>query len=112
MKLTIVERLVLLGTLPETGDLRTVRVVQDLRAALGLTAEEIAAWDVKNQKDEDGKTTGVVWDDKKVEEAEIDVAGVKTEIIVETLRKLDQEKSLLAQHLSLCEKFPLDAGKA
>ena len=106
MKLTILERLMLLGILPPEGDLRTMKIVHHLRMDLALTQDEMTNWGVKNQVNAEGQPIGVTWDDDKAEEAEIDVAGEKTAVIVEVLRKLDAEKKLTGQHLSLCEKFP------
>jgi hypothetical protein len=111
MKLNILERLMLLNVLPPEGDLRTMRIVHDLRMALALSQQEMTDWGVENQVDEAGKPTGVIWDDAKVQDAEIDVAGEKTALIVEALKKLDSEKKLTAQHLSLCEKFPFGDKK-
>jgi len=108
MKLTILDRFMLLQILPPEGDLRTMKVVHALRMDLALTAAEIEAWEVKDVPAAEGRSS-VVWNETKVEEVEIDVAGVKTEILVEALRKLDKDKKLGVQHLSICEKFPMEA---
>jgi len=124
MELTLIERFTLLQILPEAGNLRTLRVVQDLRMALAPTAQEIKDWHIRDVRDEaDPRKGQVVWGWTPEEAAalptqpdtrcpaEIDVAGVKTEIITGLLRDMDKAGRLTAAHLSLCEKFPFDAKK-
>lgn len=108
MELTLLDRLTLLGMLPPEGDLRTMKVVHELRQDLAPTADEIEQWEVKDVEVAEGKHS-VAWNDEKAEAIDIDVAGVKTQIIVEALRKLDAEKKVGPQHLPLCDKFPIDA---
>ena len=114
MKLNVFERLILLGVLPAEGNLRTMRIVAQLRTDLGFTAAELADWNI----DEDGAGR-VTWgwsdaekakDPKKAEQdmtADIDVEGEKTAVIVDTLKKLDDAGKVTAQHMPLFEKFPL-----
>ena len=108
MKLSVGERLVLLSILPPEGGLRTMRVIHDLRMILALTDKEVKEWEITDQIGPDGRPVGVKWNDEKVQEVDMDVEGVRTEIIVQALRKLDTDKKLSLQHLTLCEKFPIE----
>ena len=47
MILSVKDRLVLLGALPEAGDFVTLKVVMELRMELGLSAEEIETIELK-----------------------------------------------------------------
>jgi len=114
MKLTLMDRLMLANLLPPEGDLRTMRVIHELRMAVGLSAEEIEAWEIKTSitQGPDGKDISqTTWNDEKVEEVEVDVAGEKTALIVEALKKLDAEKKIGPQHFGLCDKFPFGNDK-
>ena len=100
MKLSVIERLTLLGILPEQGNLMTIKIVSKLREELSFDEAEHAA--LQFRPSEDGKR--LQWNmphpDKDVE------IGLKaTSIIYETLRKADDNEQLTEQHLSLCEKF-------
>lgn len=105
MKLNILERLMLLNVLPPEGDLRTMKVVRNLRMDLALTEQEIKDWNVQTAENQ------VTWDDEKIEDAEINVAGERTVVVVDALKKLDSEKKVGSQHLSLFEKFPISETK-
>ena len=102
MELTVLERLTLLAILPPEGNLRTMRVVHELRQELALTQEEIKEFGVR----EEGQQ--IVWDEAKAKAVEIKAGGIRTEIITKALRELNEKEKLTPQHLTLCEKFPFD----
>ena len=98
MELTILERLMLLGILPEKGDLTTVRIVRKLREALSPTEAEHV--EHKIQSSPDGN---VKWENDR--EKPIELGAKAHEIAVKALEKLDSEGAITEQHLSLCDKF-------
>jgi len=100
MKLSVIERLTLLGILPEQGNLMTIKIVSKLREELSFDEAEHAA--LQFRPSEDGKQ--IQWNmphpDKDIE------IGLKaTSIVYELLRKMNDAEELREQHLSLCEKF-------
>jgi len=98
MKLGIGERLALQSILPGEGDILTIRIVHDLRMALGLSEEEIKACGVHS---EEGNRVG--WE--KELEKEIDVGPQATALIVTTLQDLNKQKKLNEGYLPIYEKF-------
>jgi len=100
MKLSVIERLTLLGILPEQGSLMTIKIVSKLREELSFDEEEHAT--LQFQPSEDGKRLqwNMPYPDKDVK------IGVKAiSIIYEALRTADENERLTEQHLPLCEKF-------
>ena len=99
MKLNVMERLTLLSILPKEGNFVTLKVLRSLTSNLGLSESELKEFDVK-QNDQQ-----VTWNEKGNEEREIEIGEKATDIIVEALKKLDDEKKLTEQHFSVYEKF-------
>ena len=99
MKLSVKDRLVLLGVLPEKGDFVTLKVVMELRMELGLSAEEIETIELK----QDGALTR--WNIEKDPNKEFKLSKTAVGIIEMTLKQLDAEKKLTSDHLSLYERF-------
>jgi len=97
MILNVHERLVLLSIIPKEGDYVTLRILRELRMALGLTEEEIKKWNVV-QAD-----TRVTWDENG--EAEIPIGEKAMGIIIDTLRELSNRNKLNENSLELYEKF-------
>jgi len=100
MKLTIGERLFLLNMLPPEGDLTTIKIVRKLREGLSFTEDELVKYEITVL--EGGR---VSWNSH--EEAEVRIRAKGRSMIVEALRKLDEEGKVTEQHLSLFEKFEL-----
>jgi len=98
MNMSVLERLVALGILPKEGDYATLKILTNLRLSLSFTEEEIKAWKITTSPE--GRTS---W--KDAVEAEIPIGEKATDIIVDALKKLDREKKLPAEAMSLYEKF-------
>ena len=101
MKLTVFERVVLLGILPEQGNFLTLKIVRQLREGLSFTETELKALDLKQNGDQ------VTWNPAAAnpEGTEIIIGEKATDIIVEALKKLNDEGKLMEQHFTLYEKF-------
>ncbi len=104
MLLGIEERLVLLNLLPAEGDITTLRVLRDLRNELGLTEAELAVLSFENVG---GALRWSTRGAEQIGEVEIKIGAVAKSIIVPALDKLNQEKKLRREHLSLCDKFEI-----
>lgn len=101
MKLTVLERLSLLTILPPEGTLATLRIVRKLRETLSFSEAELVAFSVITEGNQ------IKWDSTKEPPAgvEVEVGEKATDLVVETLKKLDQAGKVTDGHLSLFEKF-------
>ena len=100
MQLTVIERIGLLSILPEHGNFITLKIIRQLREALSFTEDEIKVLEIK----QDGNQ--VVWNPAvNPEGTNIPVGEKATDVIVDSLKKLNEENKLTAQHLTLYEKF-------
>jgi hypothetical protein len=100
MDLSIHERLMALSILPREGDYASLKVLTQLRLSLSFTEKEIKDWKITHDPIE--KRTS--WDAPNAV-AEIPIGEKATDIIVEALKKLDRERKLPENAMSLYEKF-------
>jgi len=106
MKLTVLERLLALGVLPQEGNYITLKVIRRGQEELSFTDEEIKKY--KFVQDEEKKQTH--WDDKVEQEADIKLGSKVKTLIAEELEKLDRDKKLTQDHFSLYTKFVKEDG--
>ena len=101
MKLTVLERIALLGILPAEGNFVTLKIVRKLRESLSFEEDEAKKLNVRF---EDGR---IFWDAaaEEPEGKEIEIGEKATDLIVDSLKKLDKEGKLTEQHFSAFEKF-------
>lgn len=102
-KLAVKERLVLLGILPQTGNILTLKTVRELREDLVLTPEEEKEFEVKTI--ENGR---IAWNETKAMKADkksFKISDGMKEIIVKTLKGLDEKEKLSADHICLWDIF-------
>lgn len=97
MKLTVLERLLLLQIMPNEGNLTTLRIVRDMARDLSFSEEEHAALNI--QQENDAVTWNLGTPDKDVK------LGPKAqELIRESLARLDEQGKLRLAMLDLCDK--------
>ena len=101
MELTILERLTLLGVLPESGNFVTMKILQRLRLALGFSEEDVEKYSMVVTAD------NVKWDNE-AEPVNIPLGKVARAEIVKALEAVDEAGKVTAQHMSLFEKFEFD----
>jgi len=99
MKLNVSERLTLLQVLPQEGNFLTLKIIRDLTSILAMDDEEFKEFEIKQNENQ------VTWNQKGLEEREIEIGEKATDIIVDALKKLDEAKKLKQRYLSLYEKF-------
>jgi hypothetical protein len=99
MLLKLLDRVTLLGVLPEQGDFVTLKIVRKLRESLAFDEEEISRLKIQQN---DGVIT---WDTLADEGKEVTIGEKASDLIVGCLKKLDKEQKLTAQHYDLYEKF-------
>ena len=105
MKLTVGERLTLLGLLPEESNYAGVREIFRTRQLLGLTDEESTT--IKVEPTGDGR---IQWDQEKALGLIVDIAMGEwiTEVVRGVLRDLDREYRLRPEIMTLYDKFVID----
>jgi hypothetical protein len=100
MKLTVLERIIALNIIPKEGDITSLKIVRVIKEALSFSEEEHKELNFKIGPH--GETT---WTPPKELEKEIEFGSKATSLIVTELNKLNAEKKLTPEHLSLYEKF-------
>ena len=103
MKLTLAERFAALKILPKETDFTTLKIVRDLQDALSVSEEETKKYEVMTSVSNGYVQT--TWNDEGKKEVEIKIGEKATDIIVEALQKLNDEKKLTNEHFTLYEKF-------
>ena len=102
------ERLMALGVLPKEGDYTTLTVIRKAQEMLSFTEEEMAKYNFKTVggTDAEGKPTQQTqWDDKAEQVTDLRLGAKAISLIGEALEKLDKDKKLTPQHMSVYEKF-------
>ena len=106
MILTLPERIVLLNVLPAEGNVITLRVAQQLRMEVALSEEEIA----KAELVQDGER--MHWKAGADVSKDVEIGEAARGIVVEALKKLNEQSKLTTNHISLYEKFVEAPDKA
>lgn len=99
MELGVFDRLILLNILPREGDFTTLKIVRKLREDLSFTEAEHKA--LQFQQDEGN----IKWQSEADKLKDIQIGEKAMDIIVDVLKKLDKDKKLGDQHISVYEKF-------
>ncbi len=97
MLLKISERVALMTSLPEKGNFVTLKILGDLKAALGFTDEEIKRCKIVQTPQ------NIKWDGD--EEKDVEILPTQRVLICDALKALDQASALLPVHVSVYEKF-------
>ena len=103
MLLSVLERMVLQNVLPKQDDIMTMRVAQELRQKLGFTEAEHAILQFKQEGEQ------ITW--QTLPDVEIEVGPKAKAIIRGALERMNTEKKLSAEHISLWDKFECAAGE-
>jgi len=101
VKLNMYDRMVVETLLPKEANFVTLKILNDLRMELSPTAEELKAINIRQNPE----GTGIIGDWDKVPEKEIVFYELTEKAVVDALKKLDSESKLLAEHLSIYQKF-------
>ena len=98
MKLSISDRLILLGVLPKEGDFTTLKILRQMKDDLSFSEEEHKKLNFRQE----GET--ILWD-AELEDKEVTFGEKATDIIVDAFKKLNDQKKLRIEHMELYEKF-------
>jgi len=99
MKFNVLERVMLMGVLPQTFNFADYRILNELKTACSFSEKEMK----ELKMSQTGET--VNWEVTNSPDKEIVVGKRATEIVVAALKKLDAEEKLTDQVISLYEKF-------
>ncbi len=102
MELDVIERLTVLTILPKEGSYADLKILNQLKLALSFSEKEIKDWGIRA----DLELNQTYWDENGI--AEIPIGEKATDIITESLKKLNKEKKLMANAFSVYEKFVPD----
>lgn len=100
MKLSVKERIVLVGLLPATGDITSMKQVRVLREELAFNDEEN-----KNLKIQHQPNGSVTWSKDGEIDKEIEIVPVMLEVIKGKLNELNEQKSITDEILDIWELF-------
>jgi len=98
MKLSVLERLILLNILPNEGTFANIKLLRVSRENLSFNEKENK--ELNFQQNE----SGLKWSDS-VKDKEIELGEVVTQMVVKELKKMDDEGKIMEDHISLYEKF-------
>lgn len=99
MILSVVDRISLLNILPEQGDFATLKIVRKLRESLSFSEGELRELDLK----QDGQQ--IRWKTDADPMKDVQIGEKATDLIIDSLKKLNEQRKLTNQHYELYEKF-------
>lgn len=99
MKLSVLERLMALNVLPKEGDYVTLNVIRKAQEMLSFTEEEVKKYGFKQEKEQ------TQWDNTAEQITDLRLGAKAISLIGEELEKLDKDKKLTPQHVSIYDKF-------
>jgi hypothetical protein len=99
IKLNVGERLMVISVLPKEGSYVTIKMIRGLIEKLGLSAQEIKDFEVKEV---DGN---VRWNSQGAIPIQVDFVDTELEIIRKQLRRLDTDQKLHPELMVVYEKF-------
>lgn len=108
MKVSILERLLIMGLIPEKSDYRTLKDSIDLKKELSFNEEELRKYDIKDVVLPDGKRQ-VSFNIEVAAgyEKEIKLKKYIADYLVNKLKEIDKSKELSEQLVTLYEKIVL-----
>ena len=99
MELNVMERMILLNMLPAEENIMTLRLIGNLKGDLSFDDDEHKALDFIQEGEQ------LRWNAEADVVKDVTVSEVMTNLIVDILKKLDEEKKLTEAHISLWDKF-------
>ena len=114
IELNISERMILLGLLPDKGNIDQIRKISLLRGLIGFDDAEILKMNIRKPNelyyDDNGQQAVVpegkiIWDDENEEPRQFKFGASDLNIIYDILNGLNDSGQLTEEHISLYEKF-------
>ena len=98
MELNTLERVMLMGVLPKEGTFANLKLLRIAKERLSFSEEENKKLNFRQEGDQ------MYWDEAP-HMKEVNFGDTVTELIVKTLKGLNDKGKLTEQHFSLYEKF-------
>lgn len=108
MKLSVTERIILPGLLPEQGSMVNMLLAKHIREKIEFTSVEIENFSLKGKEQEDGSTS-FKWDPQKAIDVEFHFEKSEVDFLKEQVDRLDKEGNVTSQNLDLCVKIKGDS---
>lgn len=102
MKLSVLERILILDSLPKENNIITLKVIRYIKEMVGFNEDELKALNFKTVE-KDGKPF-TTWDDAAIKERDIALGEKAIDIIADSLKKMNEQKKLTENHITLYEK--------
>ncbi len=99
MKLSVQERIILAGLLPQEGNILTLRVVNELLSSLGFTEAEHERLQFVTEG------TQIKWQQGAVNDKEIAIGDKAREVIVSALKKANEAGKVHISWLPVYDRF-------
>ncbi len=99
MEMTVLERLMIQNLLPKEANFLTLKLMRTFREDLSFDEEELKKLNLR----QDGEQ--VKWNEGIDLVKDVKVGETMQNILVEIMKKLDEDKKLTFEHFSLYEKF-------
>jgi len=99
MKLTILERLIFGVLYPKEGTRITQVLVKDIKKKVEFSQEEFKELEFKATDE------GYTWKQDKVKDIDYTFTKAELELLKEEVKKLDTQKKITQENLSLCDKI-------
>jgi len=99
MKLSVLDRLIILNVLPKENDVTTLRIIRKLKEELSFTEQEYKMLQFV------GDEKGLRWNIEADIEKDVEIGEKATDIIAEAFKTLSSQKKLHEEHLDIYDKF-------
>ena len=97
MKLSVIDRLVLLNVLPKEGEITTLKVIRKLRDDLSFSEEEHKTLNFRQEGE------ALLWDE--MPEKEIEIGERATDVIVNAFKNLSRQGKLHVDYVEMYDRF-------
>ena len=104
MKLSVLERLLVSGLLPEKGSYTNLKLMRVAREELSFNEKDNKLLAFKQEPGPDGEML-TRWNEGVVPDAEITLGEIVTEMIKKELKALNDKEELKPEQFTLYEKF-------
>jgi len=103
MKMSVMERLILMGLLPKENDFATLKIIRELQGELSFSEADHKELNFKNNPG--GGSTWSASGAEKIGLKKIDIGDKAKSIIVDELKKLNDQKKITNELFDIYERF-------
>lgn len=104
INLNITERFLILGLLPEQGNMVDMLLSKSIRHKVELTAAEISNFEITSEENEPGSSL-LRWNKDREEDIVLNLEKSEFELLKKQVDKLDSEELITSRNMDLCLKI-------